>query len=65
MGILLIVVGVAAVVGGVFARSFSATGVFSLSSEDKRIPAWYGRLVFFGVGAGLIAVGVRLILAGF
>ena len=65
MGILLILVGAVVVVGGVFANSFSATGMFSLSADDKSIPKWFGRLVFFGVGAVFIAVGLRLVLAGF
>ena len=60
MGILLIIFGCLAIVGGVFGKRFYAADVVALGALNQKSSTWSGRLVFILVGVALIAVGIKL-----
>lgn len=64
MGIMLIFVGIVGVVGGIYGKEFYSGDVVSLSGykHEKKVPIWFGRLIFFVVGASFIAVGIKLLV---
>ena len=62
MGILQIILGCLAIVGGVFGKRFYAADVDALGAFNQRSSTWSGRLVFILVGAGLIAMGFKLVV---
>jgi hypothetical protein len=63
MGILLIIFGCLAIVGGVFGKRFYAADVVALGALNQKSSTWWsGRLVFILVGVPLIAVGIKLIV---
>jgi hypothetical protein len=64
MGIILIISGGVAIVGGIVGKTFYKADVVALEvfkSEDKW-PSWFGRLLFIVVGVALIGVGVKLLV---
>jgi hypothetical protein len=56
MGIVLIIVGIAGIVAAIFGKNFSAE-----NQPEMKVPTWFGRLVFFVVGAFFIAGGIKLL----
>jgi uncharacterized membrane protein YczE len=62
MGILLIIFGGLAIVGGIFGKDFYAADVIALRAFKQKSSTWSGRLVFVVVGVVLIAVGIKLLL---
>jgi hypothetical protein len=62
MGIFLVIFGGLAIAGGIFGKNFYAADVDSLSVFKQKRSTWSGRLVFLLVGAGLVAIGVKLIV---
>ena len=57
MAIVLMVVGVAAIVAGIFGKNFYAD-----NQPEIEVSTWFGRLIFFVVGAIFIAWGIKLLL---
>ena len=57
MGIILISVGVFAFVAGMFGKDFYADG-----QPEQKVATWFGRSIFFLVGALFIAKGVWLLM---
>jgi len=53
---------IAVTVGLINKRFYWRKGWFS---GDKEAPRWVGRLLFIGVGAGLILVGLRFFIFGY
>jgi hypothetical protein len=65
MGLFLVVFGIVGILGGIFGKNFYVADILSLSGfkhEQKR-STWSGRLIFLAVGAFLIAVGIKLLMA--
>jgi hypothetical protein len=62
MGVLLVICGVVAIAGGVFAKEFYSADVLSLAPYEERMPRWAGRLLFILVGVFFLAVGIKLLL---
>ena len=64
MGVFLIAFGLVAIVAGVFGKEFTVADVDSLAEfkPPTKSSTWSGRVVFIGVGVGLILVGIRLLL---
>lgn len=60
----LIATGLVAIVGGVFGKEFTVADVISLAEfkPPKRSSIWSGRVVFIGVGAGLMLIGIVIAL---
>lgn len=64
MGVLLLIAGCAAILGGIFGKDFYAADVITLAPFRQRSSTWSGRLVFLLVGAGLIAIGTVILIQG-
>jgi len=62
MGVLLIIFGGLALVGGIFAKDFYVADVVALGAFKQKSSTWSGRLVFILVGVVLIAVGIKLLI---
>ena len=62
MGIVLIIFGILGIAGGVFGKEFHAADVIALGEFNRKVPKWLGRLVFFLAGAGLIGIGIKMLL---
>jgi hypothetical protein len=62
MGVLLIIFGCLAIVGGVFGKRFYAADVVAIGEFNQRSSTWSGRLVFILVGVALIAIGIKLVV---
>jgi len=62
MGIFLVIFGGLAIAGGIFGKDFNAADVVSLYAYKQKSSKWSGRLVFLLVGAGLVAIGVKLLV---
>jgi hypothetical protein len=60
----LIATGLVAIIGGVLGKEFTVADVISLAEfkPPKRSSTWSGRIVFIGVGAGLILIGIVIAL---
>lgn len=66
IGILLVIFGIAGILGAIFAKEFwvvDGLGLHEFKSRQKP-PAWLGRLVFAVVGTALIAGGIKLMMDG-
>ena len=61
-GVLLVIFGVLAIVGGVMGKDFHAADVIALGEFKQKSSRWSGRLVFIIVGVGLIGVGIKMLL---
>ncbi len=61
---ILIAFGVVAILAGVLGKEFTAADVISLAEfkPPTKISTWSGRVVFIGIGVGLILVGIHLTL---
>ena len=66
IGALLIIFGVLAIAQAIFAKEFWAADGLGLHEfkKKRKIPTWLGRLLGAVVGLGLIAVGVKMLIAG-
>jgi hypothetical protein len=64
MGVLLVVFGALAIVGGIFGKDFHAADVVALGEFKQKSSKWSGRLVFIVVGIGLVGVGIKMLLGG-
>jgi hypothetical protein len=62
MGLLLIIFGFLAIIGGAFGKQFYAADVVALRAFNQRSSKWSGRLVFIVVGVALVAVGIKLLV---
>ena len=64
MGVFLIATGLVAIAAGILSKEFTVADVDSLAEfkPAKKSSTWSGRVVFIGVGAGLVLVGIRLLL---
>ena len=62
MGILLMIFGAAAILGGIFGKDFHAADVVALGEFKQKSSRWSGRLVFIVVGLSLIGVGIKMLL---
>jgi hypothetical protein len=64
MGVFLIATGLVAIVAGVLSKEFTVADVDSLAEfkPTRKSSTRSGRVVFIGVGAGLILVGIRVLL---
>ncbi|HEV2136769.1 MAG TPA: hypothetical protein VGR47_21295 [Terracidiphilus sp.] len=62
MGVLLIVFGVVAIVGGALGKSFHAADPIALGEFKQKSSTWSGRLIFVVVGLGLIGIGITMLL---
>ncbi len=60
-GVLLVIFGVLAIVGGVLGKDFHAADVIALREFKQKSSRWSGRLVFIVVGVGLIGIGVKML----
>jgi hypothetical protein len=60
----LIATGLVAIIGGVLGKEFTVADVISLAEfkPPKRSSTWSGRIVFIGVGAALILIGIVIAL---
>jgi hypothetical protein len=63
MGVLLIIAGLVAIIGGIFGKDFYVADVLSLSEfkPKQKSSTWSGRMVFIAAGGFLVAVGVKLL----
>lgn len=54
--------GIVAILGGVLGKEFTVADVISLAEfkPPKKSSGWSGRVVFIGVGVGLILIGIAL-----
>jgi hypothetical protein len=57
MGIVLIFVGIVGMVSGIFGKNFSAE-----NQPEIKVSTWFGRLIFFVVGAFFIVGGIKLLM---
>jgi hypothetical protein len=64
MGILLVVFGALAIVGGIFGKNFHTADVIALGEFKQQSSKWSGRFVFIAVGVGLVGVGIKMLLGG-
>ena len=62
MGVLLVIFGAMAIVGGVLGKDFHAADVIALGEFRQKSSRWSGRLVFIIVGVGLIGIGIKMCL---
>ena len=62
MGILFVILGTAAIAGGIFAKEFYVGDVLSGDAYKQKSSKWSGRLVFIVVGACFVALGIRLLI---
>lgn len=62
IGVLLVVFGVIGVAGGLFGKTFYHADAITVSQGKEKSSTWSGRLVFFIVGLGLLATGIKLLL---
>jgi len=62
VGILLMIFGAAAILGGIFGKDFHAADVVALGEFKQKSSRWSGRLVFIVVGLSLIGVGIKMLL---
>jgi hypothetical protein len=62
IGVLLIIFGVLGITGAIFAKDFWAADVIALHEFKQKLPTWLGRFVCAVAGAGLIAVGVKMLI---
>ncbi len=60
MGVVLMIFGVAATLGGLFGKSFHAADVITLGELKQKSSTWSGRFVFIVVGVGLIGIGIKM-----
>lgn len=60
MGIAFILAGIVAILIGVFGEKFHEGDALTMSSykRERRVPNWWGSLIFILVGASFIALGV-------
>ena len=65
MGTLFVIVGILAVAAGIFARTFYAADILSVSpyKDRDRMTTWLGRIVFIVVGVALAALGIKFLVA--
>jgi hypothetical protein len=59
-GVLVITAGIAMIAAGLTSRSFIGEGVLTFASPDRK--PWIGRLIFYLLGAALIACGTLILL---
>jgi hypothetical protein len=63
--ILLITAGAVAIVLGLTVKQFfAAKGVFGVTSSNRQIATWKGRVLFFIVGALLLLIGIKFFVVG-
>ena len=63
--ILLIAAGVVAIILGLTVKQFfAAKGVFGVTSSNRQIATWKGRVLFFIVGALLLLIGIKFFVVG-
>jgi uncharacterized membrane protein YidH (DUF202 family) len=60
--VFLIIFGVLAVAAGIFGKEFRAADIITLHAYKQKIPTWLGRLICFVAGAGLIGIGIKMLL---
>jgi len=57
--IVVIIIGLAMIALGVIIKQFYAgRGDYGVALSDKKIPRWAGRLLFIGIGAVFLLVGI-------
>jgi len=63
--ILLITAGTVAIILGLTVKQFfAAKGVFGVTSSNRQIATWKGRVLFFIVGALLLLIGIKFFVVG-
>jgi len=64
MAIVSVIVGIVAIVLGIFGKDFYAADPLSGTGFKQRSSTWSGRLVFIVVGVAFVATGIQLLLNG-
>jgi hypothetical protein len=64
MAVLGIIVGLIAILVGIFGKTFYSADVWGGSIGDTSIPRWLGRLLAVGVGIFLLVVGIASFMNG-
>lgn len=64
MGVLLVIFGALAIVGGIFGKNFHTADVIALGEFKQQSSKWSGRFVFIAVGVGLVGLGIKMLLGG-
>ena len=64
VGTLLVIFGAMGIAGAIFAKQFYVGDGLSEFKDNHKMPTWLGRLVCCVAGAGLIAVGIKMLVGG-